>query len=44
MTGSRRQARCSLATLEVMVAENSCVRRSCVGRQAGGTVRFEVLS
>ena len=29
LTGSRRQARCSLATLLVMVAENSCVLRSC---------------
>ena len=29
LTGSDRQARCSLATLVVMVALKSCVLRSC---------------
>lgn len=29
LAGSRRQARCSFCTLLVMVAEKSCVRRSC---------------
>ena len=35
LTGSRKHARCSLATLLVMVAENSCVLRSCTRGQAG---------
>ena len=36
LAGSRRHARCSLATLLVIVALNSCVRRSCTGGGRGG--------
>ena len=41
LTGFSRQARCSLATLLVMVAENSCVRRSLgiTCAQAGRSAR-----
>lgn len=43
-TGSRKHARCSLATLLVMVALNSCVRRSCArGGGSGGQQVSTVL-
>lgn len=51
LTGLRRQARCSFATLLVIVAEKSCVRRSCVGcvcvcvrRRAVRALGFSLLS